>query len=128
MIRQREGFTIVEVLIAVVMLSIGILAMASGVGGVERMMNNGKRKTQSYTLTSRTLDSLRNKANSTNPKCTTLVNGSYSTGSYGSAIALVWSVANSGISGSTSKIVTVRTSYQLGKYTKGDTLVATVSC
>jgi len=128
MIRRREGFTIVEVLIALVMLSIGVMALASSVGSINRMMANGKRKTQSYAFTAGTLDSIRMVASSTNPKCSALTNGTTTSSAspYGTAFSRTLIIANA-TTGS-SKTVTVRTAYRIGPYPKGDTIIATVSC
>ncbi len=128
MSRRREGFTIVEVLIALVMLSIGVMAMASSVGSINRMMASGKRKTQSFAFASGTLDSIRMVANSTTTKCSSLSNGTSASSAspYGTAFTRTLIIANA-TTGS-SKMVTVQTAYRVGPYLKGDTLIATVSC
>jgi hypothetical protein len=113
-------------MIALVMLSIGILALAGTAGTVNRMMANGKRKTQSYTIAVATMDSLRNLANSTTPKCTSLATGSRTSSYYGTVFARAWTVSTpaSGFGRS----IQVRTSYRVGPYAKGDTINATINC
>ena len=120
---RRGGFTIVETLVAIIVLSFGVLALASSVGGITRMMSNGQRKTRATTIATSVLDSLRNKAYSAIPKCSGLVDGS-TTGTllYGNNYTSTWTVAstNSG----TSRQVVVRVDYRVGTRAHADTLVA----
>jgi len=117
----RRGFTIVEVLIAIVMLSIGVLALASSAGGVTRMMSNGQRKTRSYAMATSLLDSLRKVAKA---NCGGLpASGSGNRG----GMTIAWTVTNSGTTSITHQ-VTVRMAYQVGPFTKGDTLIASLYC
>jgi len=119
---DRRGFTVVEVLISVVLLSIGVLSLAGSAGGVTRMMYTGQRKTRSYALVESTLDSLRNKANSTSPKCSAaLVNG---TGSGTGGYTVAWRVLGSGGSRQARVIIT----YQSGRRPQADTLYASLLC
>ena len=118
----RGGFTIVEVLIAIIMLSIGVLALASSAGGITRMVSNGQRKTRSYATASSVVDSLRRVA--ANPlTCATLAAGSGSL----AGISATWTVGNAGAT-NTSHLVTVFMSYRVGPFLKGDTLITTLVC
>ena len=119
---NRRGFTIVEVLIAIVLLSIGILSLAGSAGGITKMMYTGQRKTQSYAIAGSVLDSLRNFANSTTPKCSSgMVNGTLSsTGGFTAA----WRVAGSGSSRQVRVIIT----YQSGTRPQADTMYASLLC
>jgi len=119
--RREGGFTIVEVLIAVIMLSIGVLALASSAGGITRMMSSGQRKTRSYAMASSVIDSLRRVAKN---QCSSLpANGSGVRG----GMTIAWTVSNAGSINQTHEIE-VRMSYPVGPRTKGDTLVAVVYC
>ncbi len=119
---DRRGFTIVEVLISVVLLSLGILSLAGSAGGVTSMMYTGQRKTHSYAIAESTLDSIRNKANSTSPKCSAaLVNG---TGSISGGYTTAWRIAGSG----TSRQARVIIAYQSGRRRQADTLYASLLC
>ena len=118
---RRSGFTIVEVLIAVIMLTIGILALASSVGGITRMMSGGQRKTRSYALVSSTMDSLRNEAKRS---CGGMVAG---TGTGTGGFTRAWTVSNSGTT-NTNHVIRVITAYQVGTRTAGDTLYSTIYC
>lgn len=120
--RLRTGFTIIEVLIAIIVLTIGVLALASSAGSTTRMMMSGQRKTRSISVATSTLDSLRQKAYSASPKCSGLVGGSSSSSAYGTKISRTWTVAGAG----SFRDIVITTSYRLGPVLKGDTLVATI--
>jgi type IV pilus modification protein PilV len=122
MSRNRRGFTIVETLVAVIILSIGVLALASTVGGITRMMSSGQQKTRAATVAASILDSLRNKAYSSIPKCSGLINGSKTTGLYGSMYASTWTISGAG----TSRDVRIEVSYRVGPRAQGDTLLSTI--
>src|SRR6185436_10991318 len=71
----RDGFTIIEVLIAIMMLSVGVLALASSSGSIARMMYFGQRKTDASALVQSVLDSMRYRANAATPMCNGLASG-----------------------------------------------------
>jgi prepilin-type N-terminal cleavage/methylation domain-containing protein len=73
--QSERGFTLVEVLVAVVILSIGLLAVAAGSALVFRMLGQGKRTTRVSAVMVQQMETLRRQANSTNPRCTSLANG-----------------------------------------------------
>ena len=75
MSHSERGFTLVEVLVAVVILSIGLLAVAAGSGLVFRMLGQGKRTSRVSAVMVQQMETLRRQANSTNPRCTALANG-----------------------------------------------------
>lgn len=56
---NRRGFTIVEIMIAVVILCVGLLGLASAGATVTRMLARGKGNTLVSDYTQKTLDSLR---------------------------------------------------------------------
>jgi prepilin-type N-terminal cleavage/methylation domain-containing protein len=56
---NRRGFTIVEIMIAVVILCVGLLGLASAGATVTRMLAKGKGNTLTADFTQKTLDSLR---------------------------------------------------------------------
>ena len=67
--REREGFTIVEVMVAVVMLSVGIMALVGSSALVSRMVGQGKQTTYVGQMATARLDYLRQVAASTSPPC-----------------------------------------------------------
>ena len=67
--QSRSGFTLTEVLIAVVVLGVGILALAGAFGGAARMIGRGKVETRAAQVASRRMEALRLAAASP-PRCT----------------------------------------------------------
>jgi len=67
--RSTSGITLVEVLIAIVMLSIGVLALAGSSAQVTRMIGRGKVETQAALRATRRVELLRAIAASTTPLC-----------------------------------------------------------
>jgi prepilin-type N-terminal cleavage/methylation domain-containing protein len=68
--RSSSGFTLVEVLVAVVVLGVGIIAMVGSSAMVTRMIGRGKVETRAAQVASRRLETLRLTAYSTSPRCT----------------------------------------------------------
>jgi prepilin-type N-terminal cleavage/methylation domain-containing protein len=68
--RSDSGFTLVEVLVAIVVLSVGVLAMAGSTAMVTRMIGRGKVETRVAQAASRRVEGLRMAALSTTPRCT----------------------------------------------------------
>jgi prepilin-type N-terminal cleavage/methylation domain-containing protein len=73
--RSAAGFTIVEVLMAIIVLGVGVVAMAGSSALVTRMIGRGQRATRSGQVAAQRLDSLRLIAFKTTPHCTQVVNG-----------------------------------------------------
>jgi len=122
---SRGGFTIVEVLIAIVMLSIGVLAMASSSGAITKMMTFGRMKTDATSIAQSVLDSLRYVAQASSPKCTALVNGSQSTAPK-RGFSTAWTVVTS--SGGDARNITVTVGYRIGSQNKSETLTTSMFC
>ena len=122
MSRNRRGFTIVEILVAVIVLSIGVLALAGTLGTITRMMSNGQQKTRAATVAASTLESLRNQAYTAIPKCSGLSNGSSTTSLYGTRYSSSWTITGAG----TSRDVRIVVAYRVGTRALGDTLLSTI--
>lgn len=67
--RVTSGFTLVEVLVAIVVLGIGIVALVGSSAMVTRMIGRGKIETRAAQVASRRLEVLRLAAYSTSPRC-----------------------------------------------------------
>ena len=67
--RPRAGLTLVEVLVAVVVLGIGVLALTGSSAMVTRMIGHGKVETHAALRASRRVELLRVAAGSTSPRC-----------------------------------------------------------
>jgi prepilin-type N-terminal cleavage/methylation domain-containing protein len=63
------GFTLVEVLVALVVLGIGIVALTGSSALVTRMIGRGKMETHAALAASRRVELLRVLAHSTSPRC-----------------------------------------------------------
>jgi prepilin-type N-terminal cleavage/methylation domain-containing protein len=68
--QSRSGLTLVEILVAVIVLAIGIVALAGSSGMVTRMIGRGKAETHAAEAASRRIEILRQAAYSTSPRCT----------------------------------------------------------
>lgn len=75
--RSDSGFTLVEVLVAIVVLTIGLIALVGTSAMVTRMIARGKVETRVAQAASRRMETLRLAAYSTSPRCTagTFANG-----------------------------------------------------
>jgi len=68
--RSASGFTIVEVLVAIIVLSIGLIALVGSSAMVTRMIGRGKVETRVAQAASQRIEALRLAAYSTSPRCT----------------------------------------------------------
>ena len=66
---RRAGFTLVELLVAMMMFAVGMLALASTAASVTRMMGGAKRQTIAATVAQSRLERIRSS------KCATLTSG-----------------------------------------------------
>jgi prepilin-type N-terminal cleavage/methylation domain-containing protein len=89
---SRAGFTLVEVVVAIVILSVGVVAVAGTFGSSARLVGQGWRFTRAATVASQRLETLRGQANSTSPRCTALANGTATT----AGITQTWTITTSG--------------------------------
>jgi prepilin-type N-terminal cleavage/methylation domain-containing protein len=65
----RTGLSLVEVLVALVILSIGILALTGSSSLVTRMIGRGKVETRAALAASQRMEALRAAAHATSPRC-----------------------------------------------------------
>jgi prepilin-type N-terminal cleavage/methylation domain-containing protein len=75
--RSSSGLTLIEVLVAIVVLGIGIVALAGGSSLVTRMIGRGKVETRAAQVASRRLEALRLAAAASSPRC---IAGSFASG------------------------------------------------
>lgn len=117
----RSGFTLIEVLVAVTILAVGVVAMAGSAAAVTRMIGRGKIDTRASQLATEQMETLRRAALFTTPRCTGLAaNGSASSGN----VALAWTVTASG----TGRNVSVRATYATTRGSRTDTLTSYIEC
>jgi prepilin-type N-terminal cleavage/methylation domain-containing protein len=121
--RSRSGFTLVEVLVAVTILSVGVVAMAGTAGIVTRMVGRGKIDTRAAQLATLKLDSLRVRAYGTTPRCAAIVNGGPEvTGN----VSLSWTVAMAATG--SGRDVSVSVSYETPRGTQTEALTTYIEC
>ena len=66
---SRLGFTLTEVLVAVLVLGVGIIALVGTSAGVPRMIGRGKVETRAAQAASSRMETLRLAAYATSPRC-----------------------------------------------------------
>lgn len=90
----RVGFTLTEVLVAIVILTIGIIAMVGSSSSVTRMIGRGKVETRAAQAAARRMESLRLAADAL-PRCS---GAGFASGGpvISDALAESWQVAGSG--------------------------------
>lgn len=119
---RRAGFSIVEVLVAIVILTVGLLALAQSTGTVSRMLGRGKQDTEAAMAAQARLEGLRQLANTTSPKCTALASGTATGPAPGMTTA--WTVSGSG----NSRTVVVSVTYRIGRGTRTETVQSVLGC
>lgn len=67
--RSRRGFTLVEVLVAILVLSVGIIPLVGTSAGVSRMIGRGRMETRAAQAASSRMEVLRLAAEATSPRC-----------------------------------------------------------
>jgi prepilin-type N-terminal cleavage/methylation domain-containing protein len=117
---DRRGFTIVEIMIAIIILSVGLLGLASTAALVTRMIGRGQHSAVSVMFAQRTMDSVRVAVRST--ACPTTPPASLAGGSNtlyrGSALLAtnVWTFTKLGTDGwvlrDSVKYVTAKNNYR----------------
>lgn len=114
--KGERGFTIVEVLVAVLVLTVGLLGLATTAALVTRMVAQGDRYTEAATLASRRFEILRSRG------CSSLSNGSETVGRF----TVSWTVAST--AGGKARTVTVTVVSPTGRGRRTDTFSNTIIC
>jgi prepilin-type N-terminal cleavage/methylation domain-containing protein len=121
---REKGFTLIEVLIAITVLSIGAMALVGSSAMATRMIGRGRESTQVSQVATARAEWLRQIASATTPPC-------------GSALLKDSTVASSGItqqwqvlalSASGTRDVRLMYSYKVPKGTRTDTMTLTLLC
>jgi prepilin-type N-terminal cleavage/methylation domain-containing protein len=117
---DERGFTMIELIIAIVILSVGILGMVGTAGLVSRMIGQGKRNTRAAAVGMQRMETLRQVAKSTTPRCTALAGGNATT----NGVAETWTVTGTG----RSRRLRIILAYQTNSGTLTDTVITVVRC
>jgi len=121
----ERGFSLIEMMVAIVILASGVLCLAAGSLVVTRDLYRSKQSTLAAAQAQTYIDRLRNLAASTNPPCT--ASGFTSSGSAVSVnnVTHSWTVGGSGAS----RTVQVISNYKLAAgRARVDTLVGMIAC
>ena len=118
----RSGFTLIEVLVAVTVLAVGVVAMAGSAGAVTRMISRGKFDTRAVQLATQRVEMLRRAAYFATPRCTGLASGGPVTTP--DHVTLSWTVAVT----PTGRNVTVSATYATGRGTRTEVLTTYIEC
>jgi type IV pilus modification protein PilV len=113
---NERGFTIVEILMAVLVLSVGVLALASTAGLVTRMIGQGQRYTEASTLATERFEIMRA------VPCADLADGTETRGGY----TLAWRVVPTG--GIRGREITVNVTMPTGRGTRAYTFTSSRLC
>ncbi len=114
--KDRRGFTIVEVLVAVMVLAVGILGLVTTAGLVTRMIAQGQRYTRASTLASERFEILRAQ------RCPAVGTGTETRGAY----TIAWSVADT--AGGRARVIRVSVTSPTGRGTRTDKFSTSKVC
>lgn len=119
---NQRGFSIVEVLVAIIILTVGLLALAQSSGAVTTMIGRGKQDTRAAALAQVQLETLRQQAAVATPKCSGLAGGTRTETATGSVIT--WTVSGTG----DSREVSVAVNYRISRGNRTETVRAILGC
>lgn len=117
MVSNRRGFTFVEVVVAMLILTVGVLALASSMARLSRILNRGSMATRGAVYAQARMEHLRATG------CGSLASGSETPAP---SYQMVWTVTAP--SGSRTKQIELVSTYPAGNTTRMDTLVTSVPC
>jgi prepilin-type N-terminal cleavage/methylation domain-containing protein len=121
---REQGFTLVEVMFAVVMLGVGVMALVGTSAMVTRMIGRGRESTQVGQVATARSEWLRQIAAATAPPCgSPLLKDSTKAGT---GITEQWQVL--GAAGDRTRDVRMMYSYKVPRGTRTDTMTLTLLC
>jgi prepilin-type N-terminal cleavage/methylation domain-containing protein len=125
-LRAEKGFTIIEIMLAVVVLSVGVMALVGSSALATRMIGRGNKSTEVVQVATARAELLRSYAASTSPGCTDGVNVRTDSNTTGSGIGEKWVLL--GNAGDLTRDVRLTFSYRVPKGTRTDTMMITLYC
>ncbi len=117
---RERGFTVIEVLIAVMILSVGLLGLASTAALVTRMVGQGSRYTEASTMATRQFEEFRSRWTGTN--CAGAADGTTTR----SGFTISWTVTTA--ASGKARQVELTVSSPTGRGTRKDTFYTTIVC
>lgn len=123
--RAEQGFTIIEIMLAVVVLSIGVMALVGSSALATRMIGRGNKSTEVVQVATARAELLRTFAAATSPGCTAASVKSDSN-TTASGIGEKWVLL--GNAGDATRDVRMTFSYRVPRGTRTDTMMLTLYC
>jgi len=123
--RSERGFTMIEILLAVVVLSIGVMALVGSSALATRMIGRGSRSSEVTQVALARAELLRAYAAQTSPGCTNAAVKSDSS-TTASGIGEKWILL--GAAGDNTRDVRMTFSYRVPSGTRTDTMMITLYC
>lgn len=121
----EAGFTMVEVMVALIVLTVGVLALMAGSVSVSRSLRGAGQATRAAQAASSRLEAFRRIAYSTATRCTNLANGTGTATANG--LTESWRIENDGPN-SLRRRVTVAVSYQSPTGVHVDSVATLILC
>jgi prepilin-type N-terminal cleavage/methylation domain-containing protein len=121
---SERGFTLAEVIVAVVLLGVGVMALVSSSAMATRMIGRGKESTMAAQIGVARVEALRQLAASTATSCTAAAFKTDSLTDATSHVKAKWVVPNAG----TTRAVKVYLTYRAGSKQVIDTVLTTIYC
>ena len=121
--RNEQGFTLAEVMIAIVLLGVGVMALVSGAAMTSRMIGRGRESTLVGQVATARIEWLRQLAASTSPACGA---AALQTGSASAPAGITerWVVPNAG----NPRTVQLMFTYRVPQGIRTDTISTTLLC
>ena len=113
---DHRGFTIVEVLVAVLVLAVGIIGLTTTAALVTRMIGQGERYSQASTMAAEQFEVFRSQ------RCASLTAGTATRGGF----TLNWTVQNA--AGGRARSVRIVVISPTTRGTRADTFATTIGC
>ena len=113
---MERGFTVVEVLIAVLVLSIGLLGLAASAAVTTRMIGQGQRYSETSAMAAQRFEMLRSQS------CASMSAGSASAGRFG----VSWAVTT--VASGRARGVTLVVTSPTGRGMRADSFATTIPC
>jgi len=114
--KSNSGFTLVEVIIAIVVLTVGLLGLASTAAVVTRMIGQGQRYSEAAAIASERFEILRAQS------CPSMAAGSETKDQF----SLRWTVSS--VNGTKGNLLSVYVTSPTGTGTRVDSFVTAVAC